>query len=604
MRNKNATLRNTLPAICTAITAQKGVKIIWSGPPKTNGRTIWSNPLPVDADENTVKMVIGDIDHECGHILYTNFPLLNKEKDKMTRLHFRVWNALEDTFDERRMGDDFVGCQQTLAESAEIATNLGMCRMGTNGPSDALITYCDSWGRKNVLLQKVDKVLDSSRTELVKYIEESGVERLEALLATKLYSANSTQETLALSAQVIQLIKDIQDEQESKPKPKKGEGKPQENSGEGKKGETGQENGSQPDGQNGKSADKKDPEGAGENPKAKPKGKDKKAEKGNPGSGKSPQSESDSGNKPGQGKATDEEESGDGAGRGGSARLILEDDNVSEAPVIDRKKAADRLTKKAANNGNFVFDPRRCKQPMQGANFPRYNALKAAVSGHIAQLQRRLMVEFQTRKHCRSVVSEEGRLDSRRLHQAITGNPAVYRKKVKTQIPTPAVSLVLDCSISMEGAEIQLATQAVIALAEVCNTLSVPVEVVTFGGDEVGAIKTFDDQLVRARGRIGAIGAGGGTPTAEALWVAGNRLFNRKEERKILMLVTDGEPDNMPYAQQVASMVENSGIELYGIGLGTKKIREICHRAGVITEASDLAQAILNALAERMLKAA
>ena len=217
--NKAVTLRNTLPAVCSAIAGQKGVKIIWQGPPRTDGSTIWSNPLPVDADADTVKVVVGDIDHECGHVRFSDFELVGKKKPGLPELQACLWNALEDTFIERRLGDDYLGCQQTLAESAEIAVAKGHCRTGEKGPADALQVFCDAWGRKNVLRQGVDKILDSSRSELVKHLDEKGVVRLEALLATKLFSANSTAETLHLSGAIIKLMKDIQEEQEQPPPP-------------------------------------------------------------------------------------------------------------------------------------------------------------------------------------------------------------------------------------------------------------------------------------------------------------------------------------------------------------------------------------------------
>ncbi|MBU0501451.1 MAG: VWA domain-containing protein [Gammaproteobacteria bacterium] len=691
--SRNTTLRNTLPAICSAIAGQKGVKIVWQGPPRTEGTTIWSSPLPVDADESTVKMVVGDIDHECGHIRHSDFDMVGKKRPTISDLQFGIWNALEDTFIERKLGDDYLGCQQTLAESAEIAVARGQCRTGEKGPADALQVFCDAWGRKNVLLQGVDPILATSRAELVKHIEEKGVARLEALLSTKLYSANSTAETLKLSGQVVQLIKDIQDEQEKPPEPKPQEKKPSDpqegkgGSGQGSSGgqdgtdqgsdgdqdEPGQgsdgdqeksdqdSNGGQGDSGQGSDGDQDEPDqgsdgdqeesdqGSSGGQDGTDQGSDGDQEKSdqdsNGGQGDSGQGSDGDQDEPGQGSDGDQEESdqgssggqdgtgqdsdgdqdgsdqkaddssqGGGAGRGGSARQILEDANIDQGPAIDRKGAAQAMAAEAAAKGNFVFNPQTITPPPQGENLPRYSALKGAVSGQISQLQRRLVVEFQTKRRSRTVVAEEGRLDGRRLHQALVGETRVYRHKVVTQAPKPAVSLVLDCSGSMGWAikgsglvlkdDIILATQAVIAMAEVCAVMGVPFEVIPFAGSQIGAIKTFDAPLARARGRIGAIAASGGTPTAEALWIAGNRLVARREERKILMLVTDGSPDNMPAAQQVAGLIERSGIELYGVGIGTEAVRKICRKSGVIKSANDLAPAILNALAERMLAAA
>lgn len=262
------------------------------------------------------------------------------------------------------------------------------------------------------------------------------------------------------------------------------------------------------------------------------------------------------------------------------------------------------MAAEAAADGNFVYRDPSFQPPTFGNNAPRYASLKAGVSGAISMLQRRLAIEFMTRRRARMVIGEEGRFDGRLLHRALLGDTRIRRQKTVVTTPMPAVSLVLDCSGSMDGVEIQLATQAVIALVEVCSAMGVPVEVVTFEGSHVGPVKTFDQPLAQTRAKIGSIGAGGGTPTAEGLWVAGNRLFTRKEERKLLLLVTDGMANDMAGARQVAQMIERSGIEVYGIGLGTDVVRQICSKSGVITRADDLADAILTALAERMLSAA
>lgn len=577
MQKRVVTLRNSLPAVVNAMTGSKGIKIVWQGPPRTEGHTIWSNPLPVNADEDTVKMVVGDIDHESGHILFSDLDLVNKVGHTLPPLQFGVWNALEDTFEERMMGDRYLGCQETLAESVEIAIQHGACRTGENGPSDALITFIDVWGRKNVLLQNVDPILTGARKELEQYLEAKGVRRLEALLSTKLFSAASTAETLKLSDDVVKLVKDIQEEQEKPQEPP-----PQQQQGDGGSGnDQGQNSGA-----GGDDGGQDDSSGSGDGQ----------------GGSNGPDG---TGSRDGatQKDASNDAQTGGGAGHGGRAREILDDTNVDTNPVINRRELANEMAQEAAQS-NFQYDGNCFEKPVWGDNAPRYQTLKQEVSGHIAMLQRRLAVEFMSRRRARTVVGEEGRIDGRLLHRAVWGDTRIRRQKTVVTTPLPAVSLALDCSGSMDGGSIQLATQAVIALCEVCSAMGVPVEVVTFEGYRVGVIKSFDESLATVRSRIGSIGAGGGTPTAEGLWVAGNRLVARKEERKILMLVTDGAANDMAGAKQVADMIEHSGIELYGIGLGTEAIRHVCQKSGVISRADDLADAILSALAERMLGAA
>jgi nitric oxide reductase activation protein len=72
------------------------------------------------------------------------------------------------------------------------------------------------------------------------------------------------------------------------------------------------------------------------------------------------------------------------------------------------------------------------------------------------------------------------------------------------------------------------------------------------------------------RSRVAAYGGDldGSTPLAEAIWFAGCRLVQQREERKLLLVLTDGIPDDLDEALNVLSRCRFSGIEVTGIGLG------------------------------------
>lgn len=544
---RNRSLRNCLPAVVNAIAGTRGVKVIWEGPPRTNGNTIWSNPIPLDADEDLLTVVVGDLDHECGHVLFTDFQLATQEN--LSGLRKDVVNAIEDAFIERRMGEKFFGAREKLAKSIEIAAKKGHVKTGKGSPKEALATFIDYWGRSNVVLQDTKELAAGARAHLVQYLEEKGVRRLEALLSTKMYSVDSTRGSIDLADQVIALIKDIRDEQEN-PSP-----------GDGDQGD----------------------DAAGNNP----------------GSG---------GEQPQDGGPTDGQQGSGTPTQGKSgARDILEDTSTEVGPAVDRKGAKEEMILEAiANGGQMAPSESAFTKPDRSVeNLDRYNQIKASIPGQIAMLQRRLHNEFQALRRTRTKSSEEGRIDSRRLAYAVVGDPRVYKKRTEVQAPMPAVSVLIDCSGSMRGQEIMLALQATVAVSEVCNHLNIAHEVTVFGS-AVGTVKGFDEPLVRSRGRLGAIDAGGGTPMTEALWIAGRRLVSRKESRKIMLVVSDGAPNNTDTARDLVSMAERDGVEAYGIGIGNAgaAIRDVCTKAGVVASASNLAEAILAALAERMLRKA
>ena len=52
-----------------------------------------------------------------------------------------------------------------------------------------------------------------------------------------------------------------------------------------------------------------------------------------------------------------------------------------------------------------------------------------------------------------------------------------------------------------------------------------------------------------------------------ALWFAAADLMARPEERKVLITLTDGEPDEWDSAADIISKATAAGIELVGIGI-------------------------------------
>lgn len=278
-------------------------------------------------------------------------------------------------------------------------------------------------------------------------------------------------------------------------------------------------------------------------------------------------------------------------------------------PLVDRRREAEAVCERADNEmpddsaegtGNGAGGGGRLTTAQ---DLERYVRLRSQMQHTIGVLQTRLIAEYQTMTRCRSVPSESGRIDGRRLHRAVAGDPAVFRHKVKKEIPKPAVSLTLDVSGSMNGDRLDLAIQAVIALMEANANICVPTEVSVFGGHGHKVVKTFDQSVAAVRPKIGGLAANGGTPTEIGLYWAGVRLAQRREQRRLLLLVTDGEPNSVSRTQRVADMVMRSGIELYGIGIMTGAVARFCPHYGVVKAPEEIGAAILTAVRSRICNA-
>jgi nitric oxide reductase activation protein len=94
-------------------------------------------------------------------------------------------------------------------------------------------------------------------------------------------------------------------------------------------------------------------------------------------------------------------------------------------------------------------------------------------------------------------------------------------------------------------------------------------------------------------------GPRGGTPMAQALWYASADLLACREVRRLVMVLTDGEPDDPPAVLRLLTLCRQAGIEAVGVGIGVD-VRHLFPAAIEVTEAKDLKRELFG-VAERLL---
>lgn len=254
------------------------------------------------------------------------------------------------------------------------------------------------------------------------------------------------------------------------------------------------------------------------------------------------------------------------------------------------------------------------------------------------RLQRRLMAK-QNRTW--EFDLEEGILDAARLTQVIVDpfNPLAYKQEKEMKFRDTVVTLLIDSSGSMRGRSITIAAMCADILGRTLERCSVKVEILGFttrawrGGQSreqwinegkpsnPGRLndlrhiiyKAADDTWARTRRNLGLMMREEllkENIDGEALIWAHNRIVTRTEQRKILMVISDGLPvDNSTllvnpsnYLEQhlkyAIEMIEvHSPVELVAIGIG----HDVTHhykRAVTITDAEQLGGAMTDQLAE------
>ncbi|MEL6337752.1 MAG: cobaltochelatase subunit CobT, partial [Pseudomonadota bacterium] len=263
--------------------------------------------------------------------------------------------------------------------------------------------------------------------------------------------------------------------------------------------------------------------------------------------------------------------------------------------------------------------------------------LKGAVSRLANRLQRRLQAQ-QNRSW--EFDREEGILDAGRLARVVAQptTPLSFKVEKDTDFRDTVVTLLIDNSGSMRGRPISIAAITADVMARTLERCSVKVEILGFttrawkGGlsrekwlgagrpPQPGRLndlrhiiyKGADAPWRRARRNLGLMMREGllkENIDGEALEWAYRRLTGRPEQRRILVVISDGAPvDDATlsvnpstylerHLRDVIAMIERRGaVELLAIGIG-HDVTRYYSRAVTITDAEQLAGAITEQLA-------
>ena len=265
-------------------------------------------------------------------------------------------------------------------------------------------------------------------------------------------------------------------------------------------------------------------------------------------------------------------------------------------------------------------------------------SLQHATSKLANRLQRKLLAKLN---RSWDFDLDEGILDTSRLSQVVVDpmNPLAFKQEKQIEFRDTVVTLLIDSSGSMRGRSITIAAVCGDILGRTLERCSVRVEILGFttrawrGGRsreewiEAGKpanpgrlndlrhiiYKAADDPWRHARRNLGLMMREEllkENIDGEALIWAHNRLVVRYEQRKVLMVISDGLPvDNSTllvnpssYLEQhlkyaIETIEKHSPVELVAIGIG-HDVTHHYNRAVTITDAEQLGGAITEQLAE------
>lgn len=579
---RNRDIIHSLPLVASALGDCYGVTVSIGGSRAyTDGKQIHVPTLPLDCEEDVLALARGFVDHEAAHIRETDFAAVRKAR--LTPLETWLWNALEDWRVERVLSARFPGCRQNLHWLA-----LHMLSGDTTGtPPDPALALL-SWILLRVRAWELPQ-LRAARDRHGAVVRSAFPRlpgRLNAVLANVRTDCRTTNDTLNAARQLATIIRAAAET--ATPPSLKSRTK------------------SEPD------TTDPHPDRAGLHAAERAETESRR--------GSNARSASDGSLSPlceDNVEATTETER---VGREALQRLLAA---TSSTPASDASAAASADSDTVSGTttasgfpkslGDRVAEALNAHSVCHASDglsvaceasrtfLPLPASALAQNRQTITALRTRLYDFLQVRTRQPIWRGRRGKVDSQRLHTLATGSPRVFVQTGERQHLSTAVHLLLDASGSMQGPRMELAARACHALATALD----PRTGINLGVTVFPASPTADGTphtvvpLIRHGTRAHdcfSVHGGGGTPLAQALWWVMQQMYPLNEQRKIICILTDGQPDSLHAAQYALAQAQKTGFEILGLGIQDSTLDALLLPLGMvsrtITDLADLAPAM------------
>ena len=517
---QHSTMRNAFPIVAAALGNKLGVNVQVKGTDaKTDGKQI---VLPSYGGNNPGYKTVawGFLAHESAHIRFTDFTTVARVTSKF---RFAILNVLEDIRIELLMNALYPGTRFTIEKVVIHMIQSGGFSPLSEGdsPAKVLHDYMLFHLRFDVLGQTALKgYAEQAETILEETFPAGMVTRLAGLL-TEVPNFKSTRDALVLTDRILNMVRE-EDEKEQERQKKKSRKKPD-----------------------------------------KPK---------DPAQGSDDDSQQDDSGDSSQGSDGGSDDTQQGSG---ILRKLL-DSSDADVPE-DIMDAAKKLLSIAANDDSGITIP----LPQNAMPEGNGNGLLSKALLESGKLSTAMHGIIQSERMARVFHKDYGtRINDSRLDRLVCGDTKVFRHKVKRAEPNTAIHLLVDRSPSMNRQDIPGAARYALAM-DACLSLALSLQGIPGVNPGISSFPGYassPDHVIQvlkhgqpARHNIGnftlSADEQGSTPLTEALWFAASSLLACREERKILMVLTDGQPDNLTTALEALARCRASGIEDIGIGI-------------------------------------
>ncbi len=553
-------LQHAFPIVAMQLAGNLDVEMIMGGNQAwTDGKTICLPTIDFD-NERAADMGFGFTSHEAAHIRFTTIwkPSGNAFKDFLV-------NCLEDLRIEYKLPHMFPGTRERLLAMNTYLAEDAVANLTNFGddphPASVVTSYVLARGLLENGVEAYATVIDTLKSLIKKLFREGTPVKLNALISS-VHQCDDTKGVVIIAEKIIDMLEE----------------------------ETPEKDNSDDDNSDGESSDSQD---------------DTTASNGDDNSSDSDGSDGDDSQDNGD-DANDSDSDSDSDDATNTTFNRMMETHDDDLPDDKMDAVAKELGDASDENGGDKDDNYIASEPTNTSfinneklSQKRYEEALELSTGLKAQL--RALVESKSNQtpYAKRTGSK---IDSSLMHRIATGDSRVFLHKSQKTTTETAVHVLLDKSTSMKGDFINSAVIAAATLELAMNGIrGINSALTAFpaGNDDLVCPISRHNQVSTSEIPLGIDGSGC-TPMTQAMWYSANELLKQKEGRKMLIVITDGIPDDENSVKNFIKLATNSGVEVIGIGIQADYVKKMFPVAAVIDEPSDLRSALVSLITPRL----
>ena len=229
-----------------------------------------------------------------------------------------------------------------------------------------------------------------------------------------------------------------------------------------------------------------------------------------------------------------------------------------------------------------------------------YDRSLERVKAFVPAMSKVLRCKTEERDYCLQGLPS-GKLNTNKLATLKTGNKNIFCRQSSVTADSACICILIDESQSMAGQRLLAARDTAVLINEALRPIpNLELFVYGYTGNR---LTIYCERKNAQRYALGSTVADGGTPTGAAMEVAARRIRRFTKTQCMMLIITDGCPNDERSTRQQDALLPKKGIIPVGVDImGSSAVSSLFNEAISITDMNELAPLLGKIVKKRLLK--